>query len=327
MPLSRLIVVVERLPGGSGLTSASIELLSGAHALASRVDAVVAGPVDCLATEVATYGAANLFITGVRPDQLAAPLLAAATAQANASGNRADGILLPHTNEGRDIAARLSARLDRPVLANVVGLKEHDGRLVSTHAVFGGELLARARVSDDLPGIFLVRPKTFTAQALESSAAAEVVALDASATPGTDRVSVLARHLEAGDAVALEDANVVVSGGRGLGSVENYALVEELAALLHGAPGASRAIVDAGWVPYRYQVGQTGKVVKPDLYFAVGISGALQHRVGMKDSRYIIAINSDSNAPIFSIADFGVVGDATAILPRLIDALRTRPGA
>jgi electron transfer flavoprotein alpha subunit len=159
---------------------------------------------------------------------------------------------------------------------------------------------------------------------VDGAGEAEITDLATPAVASTDRVRVVSREQSQGDAIALDDAAVVVSGGRGLGSADNYALIEELAALLHAAPGASRAIVDAGWVPYSHQVGQTGKVVKPDLYIAVGISGALQHRVGMKDAKHIVAINSDPDAPIFSIADLGIVGDATKVLPRLIAAIRSR---
>ena len=149
----------------------------------------------------------------------------------------------------------------------------------------------RARFTAAGPGLFLVRPKTFVAQALDGAGDAELVDLAAADAAGTNRARVVSRSTPQADAIALDDAAVVVSGGRGLGSAANYALIEELASLLHAAPGASRAIVDAGWVPYSHQVGQTGKVVKPDVYIAVGISGALQHRVGMKDSKRIVAIN------------------------------------
>jgi electron transfer flavoprotein alpha subunit len=214
--------------------------------------------------------------------------------------------------------------LDRPVLANVVGLEPSDEGLSSLHAVFGGETLVRARFTGSGPGIFLVRPKTFAAAVLEGAGEAELMELSTEDAAGTNRARVVARSTPQSDAIALDDATVVVSGGRGLGSAVNYALIEELASLLHAAPAASRAIVDAGWVPYSHQVGQTGKVVKPDLYIAVGISGALQHRVGMKDSKRIVAINTDPDAPIFSIADLGIVGDATKVLPRLIAAIRSR---
>jgi electron transfer flavoprotein alpha subunit len=258
------------------------------------------------------------------PDgELPEPLVARALA-ASVLADPPDAILVPHTNRGRDVAARLSVMLDRPVLTNVVGLELAEEGLRSLHAVFGGDTLVRARFSGGGPGLFLVRPKSFTAEVLDAAVDAEVVELASADAAGTNRVRVVSRYTPEADAIALDDAAVVVSGGRGLGSAANYALIEELASLLHAAPGASRAIVDAGWVPYSHQVGQTGKVVKPDVYIAVGISGALQHRVGMKDSKRIVAINSDPDAPIFSIADLGIVGDATKVLPRLIAAIRSR---
>jgi electron transfer flavoprotein alpha subunit len=140
----------------------------------------------------------------------------------------------------------------------------------------------------------------------------------------TDLARIVARHEDWRSGPRLDEAHVVVSGGRGLGSPDNYALVTELAQLLNGAPGASRAIVDAGWVPYAFQVGQTGKTVKPDVYIACGISGATQHMVGMKGAKKIIAINKDREAPIFAIADLGIVGDVTQVMPKLIDEIRAR---
>jgi electron transfer flavoprotein alpha subunit len=320
--LSRILVIIEPSGDDRLVATTSAELLSGAQGLASVVDACSWGG-PAMAVAARRYGARRLFSVEVPEGDLPEPVVARALA-ASLAADPPDAILAPHTNRGRDVIARLSVLLDRPVLTNVVGLEPGDGGLVSLHAVFGGETIVGARFTGPGPGLFLVRPKTFAAVAVDGAGEAEITDLATPAVASTDRVRVVSREQSQGDAIALDDAAVVVSGGRGLGSADNYALIEELAALLHAAPGASRAIVDAGWVPYSHQVGQTGKVVKPDLYIAVGISGALQHRVGMKDAKHIVAINSDPDAPIFSIADLGIVGDATKVLPRLIAAIRSR---
>jgi len=169
----------------------------------------------------------------------------------------------------------------------------------------------------------VIRAKSFPA---ESSGGAPAVVTPAAVPDAgaTDAAKIVARHVEERTGPKLDEADVVVSGGRGLGEKEQYALIEELARLLHGAAGASRAIVDAGWVPYSHQVGQTGKTVKPTVYMACGISGATQHMVGMKNSKNIVAINKDQDAPIFQIADLGIVGDVHKVLPKLIEAIKAR---
>ncbi|MHB1582292.1 MAG: electron transfer flavoprotein subunit alpha/FixB family protein, partial [Acidimicrobiales bacterium] len=172
-------------------------------------------------------------------------------------------------------------------------------------------------------GIYAIRAKWFAAEPTGGSAA-EVVQASVPDLGATGAARITARHEEERTGPKLDEAAVVVSGGRGLGSAENYALIEDLAKLLHGAAGASRAIVDAGWVPYSHQVGQTGKTVKPTVYLACGISGATQHLVGMKGSKNIVAVNKDQDAPIFSVADLGIVGDVHKVLPALIEALKGR---
>jgi len=249
--------------------------------------------------------------------------VAAAVAGLVASAGAPDAILIPATYDGRDVAGRLSARLDRPVLTNVTGLREDGGRLVSEHPVFGGTLTVNARFSAEGPGIFVIRAKSFAADP-SGGTPATVAALGVPDTAATGTAAIAASHAEERSGPSLDEAAIVVSGGRGLGEAAAYALIEELAQLLHGAAGASRAIVDAGWVPYSHQVGQTGKTVKPSVYLAFGISGATQHLVGMKGSKTIVAVNKDKDAPIFSICDLGIVGDVHKVLPALIDALKNR---
>jgi len=189
--------------------------------------------------------------------------------------------------------------------------------------VFGGSHIVTARFTGEGPGIFVIRAKSFAAEP-SGGAAASVVAAPVPDVAATNTAKVVERHVEERSGPKLDEAAVVVSGGRGLGEAANYAMIEELAKLLHGAAGASRAIVDAGWVPYSHQVGQTGKTVKPTVYLACGISGATQHLVGMKGSKNIVAINKDQEAPIFSVADLGIVGDVHKVLPALIEALKAK---
>jgi electron transfer flavoprotein alpha subunit len=232
-------------------------------------------------------------------------------------------VMFAQTYDGRDVAGRLSARLDRPVLTNGLNLSVDGDKPVVETAVFGGNTIVRTAFSSDPPYLALFRPKSFAAE--EGGAATpEVVTVEVPDTGAANAARVLDRHVEERQGPKLDEAAVVVSGGRGLGSAEKYEMIEALAKLLKGAPGASRAIVDAGWVPYAYQVGQTGKTVKPTVYIACGISGATQHMVGMKGAKNIIAINKDREAPIFTIADLGIVGDVHKVVPKLIEALQAR---
>jgi electron transfer flavoprotein alpha subunit len=321
MAVDTIWVVLDRQ--GDKVAGLSLELLTKARSLAGTVEAVTWGDGEVLAAEAGAYGASTLHTVGDLGPALPGPAVAAGMAAAIGAGSRPDAILVPYNYEGRDVAARLSVKLDRPVLTNVVDLSEADGGLVSTHAIFGGAEVLTARFSGEGPGIYVVRTKSFPAEPSGGAPAS----VDTWAVPDLGRSNaavVVGRHAEEREGPKLDEAPVVVSGGRGLGDAGNYKLVEELAHLLHGAAGASRAIVDAGWVPYSHQVGQTGKTVKPTVYIAAGISGATQHMVGMKGAKNIIAINKDQEAPIFSIADLGVVGDVHKVLPKLIEALQSR---
>jgi len=322
MAIGKVWVLAEEADGAP--TPVTLELLTEARAVASTVEAVAWGSdVAGLAGPLGDYGATTVYDVGDLGGALPGVPVAGAVATLIESGNTPDAILLPATYEGRDIAGRLSAKLDRPVLTNVTGLVESDGGLASQHPVFGGSHIVTARFTGAGPAIFVVRAKSFAAEPA-GGGAASVVPASVPDLASTNTAKVVERHVEERSGPKLDEAAVVVSGGRGLGEASNYALIEELAKLLHGAAGASRAIVDAGWVPYSHQVGQTGKTVKPTVYVACGISGATQHLVGMKGSKNIVAINKDSEAPIFSVADLGIVGDVHKVLPALIEALKAK---
>jgi electron transfer flavoprotein alpha subunit len=303
-------------------TTATLELLTKARSLGD-VTAFVGGPADALAASLGEHGASKVYATGDLAGKLPGVAVSAAMKAVIDGGDSPDLIMFPQTTEGRDVMSRLSVKLDRTVLTNNVDITVDGGSVSVTTPIFGGNVLVTTSFSGAGPFLAAFRPKSFTAESAGGAAAA-VTAAPVPELGSTGAAQVVAVHVEATSGPKLDEAAIVVSGGRGLGEAAKYEMVEQLAKLLKGAPGASRAIVDAGWVPYSYQVGQTGKVVKPGVYIACGISGATQHMVGMKGSKNIIAINKDKEAPIFGIADLGIVGDVHKVLPKLIEALQSR---
>ena len=303
-------------------TTATLELLTKARSLGD-VTAFVGGDATAIAASLGEHGASKVYATGDLAGKLPGVAVSAAMKAVIDGGDTPDLIMFPQTTEGRDVMSRLSVKLERTVLTNNVDITVDGGAVSVTTPIFGGNTLVSTSFSGPGPFLAAFRPKSFAAEPAGGAAAA-VTAAPVPELGATGAAQVTAVHVEATTGPKLDEATIVVSGGRGLGEAAKYELVETLAKLLKGAPGASRAIVDAGWVPYSYQVGQTGKVVKPGVYIAVGISGATQHMVGMKGSKNIIAINKDKEAPIFGIADLGIVGDVHKVLPKLIEALQSR---
>ena len=315
----RILVYAEMV--GSELATVSLEVLTKARQL-GEVEAVVLDPQAARATDTLGEFGAGTVHAGVDEDyrrfvaQPAAAVLAALVEQ-----HRPDLIMFGATYDARDICARTSARLGLTVVANATDIEPRGDGFAAATSIFGATQNVLIELSGPSPCV-LVRPKSVAAESAAGPPPRVVeVALPDDAPRG-------ARRLESVEAEAsgpkLEDARVVVSGGRGLQDPANFELLERLAGLLHGAVGASRAVVDAGWVPYARQVGQTGKTVKPDVYLACGISGAMQHTVGMKGAKHIVAINKDRDAPIFKLCDLGVVGDALKVVPALIAELESR---
>lgn len=229
------------------------------------------------------------------------------------------------TGNGRDMAPRVSCRLGTGLTADCTALDidEEDGKMAWTRPAFGGNLMATIKCPDSIPQIGTVRPGVFKKLEADESRTAEVINEKVDIDPAKIRTKVIELIKEAAtEIVNLEGADVIVSGGRGLGDPSKFELIKELADLLGGEVGASRAAVDAGWIAHSHQVGQTGKTVSPKLYIACGISGAIQHMAGMSGSRTIVAINKDADAPIFNIADYGIVGDLNTIVPMLINEIK-----
>ena len=300
------------------VSSITLELLAKARELGDVVAVHAGSDAEAAAAELGAHGASRVLTAGDLDGGLIGPALASALA-AVIESESPSAILFGTTYGGRDVAGRLSVKLNAPVITNVVDLID-EGGLTGVEPVFGGTTNVKTKFTGDTPGIFLVRPKSFTAEST-GGGPAEVTAIPVPDLGNAGAAKITNQFVEESDGPKLDEAAIVVSGGRGLGEAEKYHLVEDLASKLGGAAGASRAIVDAGWVPYSYQVGQTGKVVKPDVYIAAGISGATQHMVGMKGSKTIIAINKDPEAPIFSVADLGIIGDVHKVLPALLEAL------
>lgn len=306
--------------GQNGKASPSaLELLTKARPWGDAQVFFVGAGSDAAYGELGNHGAGAIhqLDTG---DQLPAAAAAAALADLVASD---DVVLFGMGSTDRDVAGRLSAKIGCPVLANAVEIDASGDEVLVTNEILGGTTRVVTAATAG-PAIIVARPKAFPAEPGDG----ETPTVNAVSLPDVGHAgaaSVLERHVEESEGPDLEAAAIVIGGGRGMGGAdEKWEPVTKLASLLDGAVGATRAVVDAGWVPYSLQVGQTGKTVKPDVYIACGVSGAMQHLVGMKDSSLIIAINKDPEAPIFSVADLGIVGDVHKVMPALITALESR---
>jgi electron transfer flavoprotein alpha subunit len=286
------------------------------------VVAIIGGDGASVAGSLGEFGATKVYAVD-HGSNLPGVAIASAMKSVIDGGETPDLIMFPQNYEGRDVMSRLSVKLDKTVITNNVDITDGGDGVTVVTPIFGGNTLVSTTFTGAAPFLAAFRPKSFAAESAGGAAAA-VTAVAVPELGATGSAKVTAVHVEETSGPKLDEANIVVAGGRGLGEAPSFAMVEELATLLKGAPGASRAIVDAGWVPYSYQVGQTGKVVKPTIYIAVGISGATQHMVGMKGSKNIIAINKDKEAPIFGVSDLGIVGDVHKVLPKLIEALKGR---
>jgi electron transfer flavoprotein alpha subunit len=307
-------------------TTGTLELITKARSLVSGdgdVTAFVGADGASVAGALGEYGATKVYATGDLGGKLPGVAVASAMKAVIDGGDSPDLIMFAQSTEGRDVLARLSVKLDKTVLTNNVDIAVDGSNVTVTTPIFGGNTLVSTTFTGSGPYLAAFRPKSFAAES-SGGGAAEVVAAPVPELGAAGAAQVTAVHVEESSGPKLDEAAIVVSGGRGLGEASKYEMIEQLAKLLKGAAGASRAIVDAGWVPYSYQVGQTGKVVKPTVYIAAGISGATQHMVGMKGAKNIIAINKDKEAPIFGIADLGIVGDVHKVLPKLIEALQGR---
>ncbi|MGN6610031.1 MAG: electron transfer flavoprotein subunit alpha/FixB family protein [Jatrophihabitans sp.] len=317
--MAEVLVLVDSVDGT--VKKPTLELLTAARQLGEPSAVVLGAPgtAGALKNQLAEFGAQKVYV--VESDDIAgysvapkAEALAAVAQQASPAA-----ILLPSTNENKEVAARLSIKLESGLIYDAVGF-DGDGNV--SQQIFGGAITTVSKVSKGTP-IITVRPNSFAPE--PSTGAAEEVPVSVSISDAAKASKITASEVEEqGSRPALADASVVVSGGRGIGKAENFEIIEKLADSLGAAVGASRAVVDAGWVPHTMQVGQTGVTVSPQLYVAVGISGAIQHRAGMQTSKTIVAVNKDPEAPIFELADFGVVGDLFTVAPQLTDEISKR---
>ena len=304
-----------------GPAPSALELLTKARSIGDEVAAVGLGPG---ATEAAPalgdHGASTVYLSDdtVFAETLGQPAAHALAEIAEAYGP--DLILFSSSYDARDVAGRLQAKLGCTLMGNATDVAGPDRAQTQ---IFGGSRVVDVALEGPSPRLVLVRPRSFAAE--PSGGTAEIVTIEVDIREELTRARRVERHEEAAAGPRLDEAKVVISGGRGLQEASNFSLLDQLAAAIgDAAVGASRAVVDAGWVPYSYQVGQTGKTVKPEVYIAVGISGATQHIVGMKGAKRIVAINKDADAPIFRLADLGIVGDALTVVPRLIEEIRAR---
>jgi electron transfer flavoprotein alpha subunit len=293
-----------------------------ASELGAEAHAVVVGDVsDELAASLGNYGVTKVFRAKDVPEGLAQPVVDVMAKVMDDEGH--DYALFGGGLLGFEIGAGLAARLNAGVTMEVTQVNVEEGKLLAERPILGDSSISTSRYKDR--GIIIGRLNAFET-ASPSDASAEVQDVDVELSPFTSRMTMIQRGEQRGEDIDIEGADILVAGGRGLGKPEGFELCEALAEALGGAVAATRAVVDAGWYPYSTQIGQTGKTVSPKLYLAAGISGAIQHKVGFQSSENIIAINKDSNAPIFEYSDLGIVGDLNKILPKLTEAVKAKKG-
>jgi electron transfer flavoprotein alpha subunit len=306
-----------------GPLPSALELLTKARSIGDDVAAVALGPgATAAAPTLGEYGATTVYVNDdpAFAERLARP--AAIALHELTDAHAPELILFSSSHDAREIAGRLQARLGSTLMSNATDVTSVDRAQTQ---IFGDTVVVEVGLEGPPPALVLLRPKSVVPEPTGGSA--EIVMIEADVPDDLPSARRVERHEESASGPKLEEARVVISGGRGLQDPANFTLLDDLAAAIgNAAVGASRAVVDAGWVPYSYQVGQTGKTVKPEVYLAVGISGATQHVVGMKGAKRIVAINKDPDAPIFRLADLGVVGDALTLLPALIEEIRARKG-
>jgi electron transfer flavoprotein alpha subunit len=314
-----ILVLAEH--SGETVKKVTCELLTLARRFGEPAVAWAGPGAEAGRERLAEFGAAKVYVAGGPEfdDYVVAPK-AELLASLVAAGSPA-AVLVAGTPEGREVAARLAVKTGSGLITDAVGIGDD---LIAEQSIFGGAIVVQSRVRSGTP-IITVRPNATTLE--PAPGAAEIVPAAIEISDAARAAHITERVIqERGERAELTEASIVVSGGRGVGNAENFALIEKLADALGAAVGASRAATDAGWYPHQFQVGQTGKTVSPQLYLAVGISGAIQHRAGMQTSKTIMVINKDPEAPIFELADFGVVGDLFSVVPQLIDGIQQRTG-
>ncbi|HLQ57264.1 MAG TPA: electron transfer flavoprotein subunit alpha/FixB family protein [Streptosporangiaceae bacterium] len=317
--MAEILVLAEH--SGETVKKVTCELLTLARRFGEPAVAWAGPGVEAGRERLAEFGAAKVYVADGREfdDYVVAPK-AELLASLVAAGSPA-AVLVAGTPEGREVAARLAVKTGSGLITDAVGIGDD---LIAEQSIFGGAIVVHSRVRSAVP-IIAVRPNATTPE--PAPGAAEIVPAAIEVSDAAKGAYITERVVqERGERAELTEASIVVSGGRGVGNAENFALIEKLADALGAAVGASRAATDAGWYPHQFQVGQTGKTVSPQLYLAVGISGAIQHRAGMQTSKTIMVINKDPEAPIFELADFGVVGDLFSVVPQLIDGIQQRTG-
>jgi len=322
--MAEVLVLAEHTDSGE-VKKVTLELLTVARRLGTP-SVVWTGPgAEAAQARLAEYGAAKVYAAD-SAEFAEFPVAPAAELLASLVSEKAPAaVLVAGTTEGKETAARLAVKTNSGVLTDAINVTAGgDGAPVAEHANFGGAITVHAVVKTGTP-VIAVRPNAVSAEPSPGAAAVEAVSFTVSQAAKSARITERVTA-EKGERPDLTEAQIVVSGGRGTGSEDGFKIIETLADALGAAVGASRAVTDAGWYPHKFQVGQTGKTVSPQLYVAVGISGAIQHRAGMQTSKTIMAINKDPEAPIFEIADFGVIGDLFTVVPQLLDEVAKHKG-